>query len=284
MSASTPSRQHPSSLADELAKLPAFFRRDFLIAWSYRASFLTDLIALLTQAGLFAVVGLMVDPQSIPNYGGVRATYVEFVAIGLSVGVFLSIGLTRVMSALALEQVQGTLESLILTPTSFATIQLGSAAYDLVYVPIRTAVFLAIIALTFDAHFATDGILPAAFLLLMFIPVVWGLGVASAAIALTYRGGTGAVGLGATVITIGSGAYVPLELLPGWVQTLADANPLAIVLEGMRGALLGGTGWAGIPGDLIRLVPMAGASLALGAWAFRMALARERRKGTLGLY
>ena len=41
----------------------------------------------------------------------------------------------------------GTLESLLVTPTAAATVQLGSAVFDLVYMPLRTAVFLGFMVL-----------------------------------------------------------------------------------------------------------------------------------------
>jgi hypothetical protein len=52
----------------------------------------------------------------------------------------------------------------------------------------------------------------------------------------------------------------------------------------MRDALLGGTGWANVPGDLLVLIPLGVASLVLGNVAFRMGVKRERKRGTLGLY
>jgi ABC-2 type transport system permease protein len=265
-----------SVMGAELRKLPAFVERDLHVAWSYRAAFVADGIGLLTQMLLFAAVGLMVDESAIPQYGGQTATYVEFVSVGMAVGVFVSIGLGRVMTAMQHEQAQGTLESLLVTPTSPATIQLGSVAYDVIYVPLRTVIFLTAVALVFGAHYDLSGVLPATVLLLVLIPIVWGLGVAGAAgVLVTFAG---------TLLAISSGAYFPLETLPGWLQGLLELNPLAIALGGMRDALLGGTGWAGVGHDVLVLAPMAAAALAFGAVAFRVALRREQRLGTIGLY
>ena len=63
-------------------------------------------------------------------------------------------------------------------------------------------------------------------------------------------------------------------------------HPLAdgIAVEGMREPLLGGTGWEGVGRAVAILLPLSAVSLALGAVAFRAALRRERRQGTLGLY
>jgi hypothetical protein len=65
---------------------------------------------------------------------------------------------------------------------------------------------------------------------------------------------------------------------------MAEANPVAIALEVVRSALIGGAGWGAIGSHVLLLVPMALASVSIGVAAFRMALNRELRLGTLGLY
>jgi ABC-2 type transport system permease protein len=271
-------------VASELRKLPAFVRRDFLVAWSYRLPFFGDWLGLAMQAFMFYFVGLMVDPDKLPSFGGNPTTYMEFVAVGIAISAFIQLALGRVAIGMQQEQVMGTLESLLTTPTSPATVQLGAVVYDLVYVPIRTAVFLVVIAVGFGLDFQASGLLPAAVVLLLFIPFVWGLGVAAAGSTLTFRRGSGFVGFGSSLLVIFSGAFIPLDLLPGWLSTLAQLNPITIAVDGMREPLLGGTGWSGMPETVFVLFPVSAVSLTVGFLAFRAALRRERRLGTLGLY
>ena len=273
-----------SLLLEEAAKLPAFLRRDLLVALSYRVAFVADLLSLFTQALLFYFVGRMIQPSELPSFGGAQVDYLEFVAIGIAVSVFVQLGLGRVAAAFRAEQLMGTLESMLTTPTSPSTIQLGSVVFDLVYVPIRTACFLVVMALAFGIDLQVGGLLPAVVLLLVFIPFVWGLGVLGAAAILTFRRGGGLAGIVGTLLGLASGAYFPLTLFPDWAEALAEANPIAILLDGLRGLLLGGDGWGSILPDLALLAPVSAASLALGILAFRVALARERGRGTIGLY
>jgi ABC-2 type transport system permease protein len=271
-------------IAGELRKLPAFVRRDFIVAWSYRLPFVGDWVGLALQAFMFYFVGLMVDPAKLPSFGGTPTTYMEFVAVGIAISAFLTLALGRVAVGMQQEQFAGTLESLLMTPTSPATIQLGSVVYDLIYIPLRTAIFLVVIALAFGLDFYASGLVPALVVLLVFIPFVWGLGVASAGATLTFRRGSGIVGLGSTVLVLFSGAFYPLDVLPDWVATIAQLNPITIAVDGMREPLLAGTGWEGVGRAVAILVPLSAASLTLGVYAFRAALRRERRQGTLGLY
>jgi len=268
----------------ELAKLPAFFRRDLLVAWSYRTAFFSDWTNLGVQVLIFALVGRLVDPQVLPDFGGGSTSYVAFVTVGIAVTSFMQVALGRVVNALRNEQLMGTLESVLVTPTSPTTIQLGSVMYDLAYVPVRTTLFLLVASGVLAVDLELGGLGPALIVLLSFIPLVWGLGVVSAAAVLTLRRGAGIVGLAISALTIGSTTYFPLGVLPHWAQGVVALNPLTMTLEAARQSLLGGGGWSDVWGTVVRLIPMAIISLAVGLAAFRWALRRERRKGTLAIY
>jgi ABC-2 type transport system permease protein len=284
ISAAEPAPRRWSIFVEETAKLSAFVRRDFLVAWSYRFAFVTDALGLLLQALLFYFVGLMVDESKLPEIGGSPVSYMQFVVIGIALAAFVQIGLGRVSAAMRQEQMLGTLESILATPTSPSTIQLGSVVYDLIYVPLRTAIFLALVAIGFDLDFNLAGLPPAMLVVLFFIPFVWGLGLISAAGTLTFRAGSTGVGFAIMIMTLASGAYFPLDLLPGWVETAASVNPMAIAIDGMREPLLGTVDWGETLKQLLVLTPLALVSLGAGVLAFRRALRRERRRGTLGLY
>jgi ABC-2 type transport system permease protein len=178
----------------------------------------------------------------------------------------------------------GTLEALMVTPTSPTTVQMGSAAFDVMFIPIRIGALLAVVALVLGLDFQASGLLPSLALLAAFVPFVWGLGLLAAAAIVTFRRGEGVVGIAMSLLGLVSGAFFPLALLPEWLQRLAEANPVAIVMEGTRDALIGGAGWDAALQDLIVLVPLSAAGLYAGVMAFRVALSREHRRGTLGLY
>jgi ABC-2 type transport system permease protein len=271
-------------MRDEAPKILAFLRRDFLIALSYRAAFVSAIAAILVQAVVFYYVGRMVDPDVLPRYGGGEVTYMEFVVIGMALGTFLALGLGQVASALRTEQLTGTLESVLMTPTSPSTIQIGSVAYQLLFMPLRTFVFIALISVLFGLHYTWAGLGPALVVVLCFLPFVWGLGLVGAASIVTFKRGGAGVGLGAGVLTLISGVYFPLTLFPGWLQTAAEVNPLAVAIQDVREALLGAAGWSEIAPDLLVLVPLSALSLVAGLVAFRIALRREKRLGTISLY
>jgi ABC-2 type transport system permease protein len=282
LTAALPVRAHV--LIGELAKLPAFFRRDFLVAWSYRFAFVSDWGSLALQVLMFSFVGRLVDPSKLPMFGGRPTSYIEFVTIGVAMGSFIQLALHRVASGLRSEQMLGTLETLLMTPTAPSTIQIGTVFYDLLYIPVRSALFLGVVAIAFGLHLHASGLLPALLLLLAFIPFVWGLGMASAGLILTLRRGTAVSSFGAAILLMFSGAYFPLDVLPHWVRGAASVNPVAIAVGGIRRALLGGADWHAAAIGIAELLPFAAVAIGIGITVFRASLRRERRRGSLGLY
>lgn len=272
------------ALRPEFTKLSAFIERDFLMAWSYRASFVSDIVGLGGHVIVFYFVGRLVDPSGLPSYNGASSSYLQWASVGIALGIFMHFALERVGTAVRGEQLMGTFESVLVTPTRMATFQVGSVSFDMLYLPLRTAVFLGGIALAFGLHFEAAGIAPALLLLFAFVPFVWGLGLLTGAAVVTFRRGSGAVGLGSILIGLTSGVYFPISLLPHWLAVIAMWNPVALTIDGMRSALIGGAGLAEAAETLLVLLPAGAFSFAVGTLLFRLAMRREQRLGTVGLY
>lgn len=279
-----PIRGPVSAFFEEVRKLFAFFRRDLLTLWSYRLAFFTDWINLIGQVLVFTLLGRIVRPDVVPSYGGRQVAYVEFVAVGIAVMAFVQVALTRMVTAIRREQMIGTLEMVLATPTSPTTFQLGSVVFDLIYVPARTLLFLGLVSGFLDIELHPGSWPVASAVLIVFIPFVWGLGEISAATTITFRQGAGFVGLAISAMTILSEGYFPVQVFPVWMQRIASWNPLTKAMNGVREALLGGAGFSEVLPSIVYLLPFSAISLVAGSVAFGLALKRERRKGTLGQY
>ncbi|HET9249595.1 MAG TPA: ABC transporter permease [Actinomycetota bacterium] len=271
------------AFAEDARKLLAFFRRDFLTLWSYRLGFFSDWVNLFIQILILSFVGRLIADDRLPAIGSVHPTYVEFAAVGIAIGSLLQANLARVTSAIRSEQLMGTLEYLFLTPTAPVTVLLGSVVYDMVYVPIRTFLLLFLLAVILDVRFTVTALPTVALILGAFLPFLWGISWVSAAGVLTFRRGAGIAGVGAALLVLTSGSYFPVSLLPGWLQTVAEVNPITHALDATREALLGGTS-TGVGTAVLSILPVAIVSLVFGIVALRFALRRERERGTLGLY
>ena len=65
--------------------------------------------------------------------------------------------------------------------------------FDLIFIPVRMTILLAMLALVFGLGLQLDGVPQALVILIFFMPFVWGLGILAAAITLTFRRGAGIV-------------------------------------------------------------------------------------------
>jgi ABC-2 type transport system permease protein len=273
-----------NAMREDLVKIPAFLRRDLLILWSYRTAFFSDWVNIFIQVLLFYFLSRIIPSNRLPEYGGHPTTYIQYVTVAIALTAFVSISLSRVTTAVNTEQNQGTLEALLMTPTASSTLQLGWVMYDLLYFPLRTAVFLTLMSVVLGVTLSPAGILPTVVMFIPFIPLVWGIGVISGALILTVRRGHGLLAMSVVLLTLTSGAYFPIQYFPGWLQRLAELNPMTRVLNGAREALLGKPDWSLVWSVVPPLIPLAVVTITIGVFAFRLALTRERRRGTLGLY
>ena len=273
-----------SAFLPEMRKLSAFLRRDALIAWSYRRGAVSDVVGMLVQALMFYFLSALVDPARFSQLGGTRADYMGFVVVGLTVAAFYQIGVTRMMGAVQNERMMGTFETLLVTPTAYATLQLGFVIYDILRIPVRTGIFLVLATTLFGVRVHWAGMAQVAVIVLAFLPFVWGAAAALTAAVVTFRQASSLIGLANFILILSSGTYFPLQLLPSWLATTAAINPLAIALHAARAALLGGAAWAVTLPQAAVVCAMSIAAWIIGTFAFRFALERERHTGNIGLY
>ena len=102
------------------------------------------------------------------------------------------------------------------------------------------------------------GILPTVVMFIPFLPFVWGIGVISAAAILTFRRGHGLIGIWVAIITLTSGAYFPIEYFPGWLQTVAENNPMTGSSTGPVRRCSGNPDWSLVWKVVIPLLPLCG--------------------------
>ena len=108
--------------------LTAFIRRDFLIEVSYRTSFMLQLFGIFFLIIIWKFISGVINPEAgTPGLEGVD--YFSYVVLGLAFFHYLSATITAFSSKVRNEQMTGTLEAMLVTPTSAGTVVLGSALW-----------------------------------------------------------------------------------------------------------------------------------------------------------
>ncbi|MDQ3569712.1 MAG: ABC transporter permease [Actinomycetota bacterium] len=260
------------------AWLPAFVRRDWKVARSYRLQFVLDLAAIPLALGLFFYLGRLVDASRVLD-GELQQGYFAFGAVGFAVLGMVQTALISFTGKLRTEQTSGTFEVLMASPVSPSVVVLGSASFDVIKATVIATVTLLVAAL-FGVRFhlgmgSVAGLLVGVPALIMAFAA---LGVLVAACATVFKQVTALLGLITSALGLLSGVFFPISYLPQPLRAIAEALPFTWGVDVLRTALL--------KGELARsrlglLAGFAVVSLPLSLFLFRLAVDHARRRGTL---
>lgn len=265
-----------------LTVLGAFLRRDWRIDLSYRAAFGASLVSSILSLAVFYFLSEVIDEDAIEQ-AGTTGDYFAFVAVGLAIFTIVQSSMISFSRKLREEQTTGTFETLMSTPASPALVILGSACYEILRAVIDAVLLLAAAVILFGLEFEIDpgsgGVILVA--LIGTLTLFASIGVAIGAITVLFKRVAAVIGLVLAAVSLLSGVYFPIEVLPAPFQLIAESLPITWALDVLRAALLGGQVDAA---QLVGLLLSAALLLPLTLQGFRASVARARRTGTLAEY
>ena len=262
----------------------AFIVRDYFETTSYRFAFLLDVGNIFFRAFTFYFVSRLLGDSVAPLLAAYNGDYFSFVIIGLAFGGYFSVGLSGFANALRKAQTTGTLEALIMTPAPLAVIITGSAAWSYIFTTFRVMVYLLLGTLVLGLDIGDANVAGALLVLLLSIIAFASIGIIAASIIMVVKRGDPITGLFSSVSFLLGGIYYPLDVLPGWLQPLANLLPITFSVRAMREALLNGAGWATLKGDVLILTLFCVVLFPLSLLGFRVAVERARADGSLTHY
>ena len=266
-----------------LRTLLAFLKRDFLIEASYRTSFLMQAFGIFFSVLIWYFVSRVVNaPPTTPGLEGVD--YFAYVLLGLALLHYLSSAMMSFGGKVRSEQMTGTLEAMLVTPTPIGTIVLGSSLWDFLLTSIKVIAYLVIGRLFFHVVIHLDNLLPVLLIITLTVLAFSGIGILSAAFVLYLKRGDPITFLVASGSALVGGVFYPPEDMPVWLGGWSRLLPITYALHALRRALLRGSRFADLLPDIRALVVFAAVLLPLGILAFRVAVRKARQEGSLVQY
>lgn len=264
-----------------LLKLWAFVKRDFLSEVSYRLAFLMRVLGMLFSLLAFFFLTKMIDPNTkgldgIPPF--------DWLLIGLSFQFYFSTALYSFSARIRSEQLLGTLEAMLVTPTPTAMVVFSSAAWDFVYGGIRVLLYMLFATLIFGVTLHVNSPLSLVIGVILTLLSSAGLGILSASFILYFKRGDPINFLLSGATTFLGTVFFPAELLPGWLQPLSNYLPITWSLRIVRGSLLQGKTLSDLRNELAVLALCTVILLPGGLICSRFAIRRAKREGTLIQY
>jgi ABC-2 type transport system permease protein len=266
-----------------MRKVMAFLWRDWLIESGYRASFALRWVSVLVSALVFFFMGRLMGAAVAPALAAYGGDFFSFVLVGIALNSYFAIGLSSVASNLRQAQVTGTLEAMLLTPTPHSILVIGSSLWDYISATLNVLAYLIIGALL-GVNLGNGNYLAALVVLALSIITFSAIGVVAASAILITKRGDPVTWLFNTLLTLLGGVYYPIEILPGYLQRIAEFLPVTYALRAMRLALLKGYGLAALAREVAILALFCVVLVPISLWTFRFAINWARREGSLAQY
>ena len=256
----------------ELRGSYAFFERNFNLVkryWGWELGFLVYAVAAALSVTLIGK-----DQGS--------AELILFLVIGAVFWNYLSVVFSFIAETITWERWEGTLEYTMMAPVRRITHLMGSTLFALAYGFVHTAVVLGVLVMFFGIDLSNANWTTAAVFMLIGSLSIVGLGMMAAILPLLYveRGDQMTYVINSLLLLF-SGVYFSLEVLPGWMQTVAQFVPGTYILDGIRKGLMEGVPVTALLHDVWPLLVMAVVLIPAGAWAFSLAERYAKRTGKL---
>lgn len=266
-----------SALRTELDAVMAIVRRDWLVLTSYRLRFVSQLISLCFSVTLFHFIAKLVRVSSFNAPGA----YFAFALVGLVTLQVLNSTLHSPPSVLRGELGAGTFERLVVSPFGALRAMVAMAIFPLLYALVLALAMLVFAAIAFGVHvqFSTLALLAPVALLgaLSFLP----FGLLIMAVVLVFKQALTGVTFVVAGISLISGLYFPVSVLPGWMRELSHLQPFTPAADLMRHVMAGTPLHESLGLELAKLIGFPLVLLPLSVLALALALRVGRRTGTL---
>jgi ABC-2 type transport system permease protein len=240
--------------------------RDWLTFTSYRTQLLSMIVGILTNLAIFYFLSRLVSVSAFPTHDA----YFAYAVIGMVIIQVLQSTL-GVATSLRGELQTGTFERLVLSPFGAIAGVTSMMIFPFVVSILSSMLLLALATLIFGVPVHWDTAALAIPVALLGTGTFAAFGMLFAATTVVFKRAVGGLGLVMTAITLTSGLYFPIALLPGWLQWLSEVQPFTPSVNLLRNVLVGTpllhSAWsevAKIAGFLLAMVPLAVLALRTG--------------------
>ena len=264
-----------------LTKIWAFLVRDFLSNVSYRFAFVLQLCGMFFAVSVFFYASGMVDPNTAGLDG---VAFFPWVLVGVAFQMYFSTALYSFAEKVRAEQVMGTLEAMLVSPTPTSVVIFSSTAWDFTWGAVRLLVYLLCAVFVFGVklHVSSPPALAAGIALTLLSSA--GIGMLSASFILYFKRGDPINFVLSMGTTFFGNVIFPSKQLPHAIRWISDWLPMSWSLQVVRGALLKGASFGDVAGPIGRLAILTAVLLPAGLLGARIAIRKAKREGSLVQY
>lgn len=267
-----------------LEKAFSFIKRDFIQEVSYRFAFFLQIFGIFFSILTFYYLAQMLGTAAVPYLEPYGGDYFSFVLIGIAFSNYLMTGLSSFAGSIRNEQMMGTLEAMLVTPTKTSSIITFSSLWSFIFASFRVLIYLLMGVLVFNVEMNDANFIGAIVVIFLTILCFSSLGIISASFIMVFKRGDPINWVFNMASGLLGGVLYPIAVLPEWLQNLSYLLPITYSLRAMRLALLQGMPMEAFATDIIALMIFSAVMLPIGMVIFRYAVKRAKQDGTLTQY
>ncbi len=248
---------------------------------SYKTNALLNVLSWVLPVFTYFFVGTSLGEKVVSATG--VANYTSFFVIGLAFQGYVSSAIGTISQRLRNEQLYGTLEYYVLSPTGAFGFLSYSALWGFTLNTLNALIILGV-GSALGVTYSTQGVAAALVIILMLLVSTFGIAMLSGAFVLVTKQGNPVAFFFTTFTALISGTVFPVASLPLLVRYVSYAIPLTWALNGLRLSLLQGY-------SLSKVAPIIGIlgvfdiiTVPLGLLVYKLSYDYVRRKGTLSQY
>lgn len=226
---------------------------------------------------LSRLLGKSVAPY-LTSYGG---DFFSFLLIGIAFSRYLYVGLNGFATSIRNEQLVGTLEAMIATPTSLSVIITFSSLWKFLFASLNILVYLLLGTILFGVDLSRANILAALIIVVLTTATFSSLGIISASFIMVFKRGDPINWLVGNLSILLGGVYYPITILPQWLQKFSYLLPLTYSLRAVRKALLQGHSIRSLSSDVMALLIFSAFMIPVSLFVFKYAVRKAKIEGSL---
>jgi ABC-2 type transport system permease protein len=273
-----------SPLSNELRRIQAYAKKEFLIEASYRFALLFWIFGIFTTIATYFFIDRLFGRQITPELAPFGAPYFAYVLVGNAFFAYVGTAIGGLSGRIGAEQSLGTLEVLLGTPTRLWVLILAIAIWNTAYASVEVVLYFLVGGVGFGVDFSQINWASLSAMLGLVILVFNSVGLAEAGCLILFkRGAVGAWVLNGISAVLG-GVFFPVTVLPEWLRWVAELNPITHAIRGLQLAIFQGAPVAVVGRELAVLTLFAVLLVPLGLITWRWALRRARVEGSLCLH
>ena len=267
-----------------LKQVLAFLKKDFLVESSYKFSFLSNIAGVLISLLSYFFINKLFGHKMTGYLEEFGVNYFSYVLLSMALFSYIGAGFSSYSHRIYSEQIQGTLEAVLLTPVTISAMLISMALWNLLFATLDMVIYIILGIFIFKINFSNCNLLSCLAILILTITSFSGLGILSASFILVFKRGNPLSWLINNLEGLLGGVYFPVTVLPGWLQCIAQTLPITYAVKAMELAMYRGFSISELKKETAFLVIFSLLLLPSSIIVFTYALKKARRDGTLGQY